>query len=774
MMSEHLANDREKPKQAESRPEPALERLVEIISRSQQNYRELIDNLDQAVFTLSLDGEILVANRRVAELLDAPFAEFIGHPFTDFVESPSLADAKRSRAFLAENGTWRGTIPVRLRKDKRLRHFSCWFQAVTEKNEITAVIGWARDASAEHDSEVRLAELFASLREGMFFAAPDGRLRDANPALERMLGYTEKEQIRAKNLRDFYVRSAEFESLMRELESSNSVEDREIVLRHRSGREIHCRASAVSIRDALGRFAGFQGTLVDVTESREIERRLQQEQEFVRRLIANFPDVIAVLDCEGRYTYVSQRVEDLLGNSPRQYIGEEVTRRVNPEDAPKLREALQQLLTAATPQVQVEFRLQHRDGTWRTLRANAGPLYEGERISGVVASARDVTDSKHFEEQLTRSEKFAAMGQMLTGAAHELNNPLTAILGVGDLLRERATDDSARRHADIVVQQARRAADIVQNLLAFSRPPAQGRLKIQLAGVVKQLVDSQWDRLAAKNIALRFSAPEGLPLVEADAKLLSQAFLNILTNAEQAISPARGRGSIEISLAARDGFVVVTFADDGPGIPPGDIQRIFDPFFTTKRPGGGSGLGLTISLVVVKEHGGTIEVQSQAGAGAIFRVLLPAVPEEARTPSRSSEKGASKASRALSNRSVLVVDDEESIREIVQEGLATRGLKVDCAENVPSALRLLAAETYDFVLCDFNLPGQLGTELFERVRQGSSQPAHAFVFMTGDLVEPAKAADLKKKGAHILQKPFQVSALAALLVDLLQPQSSVK
>jgi PAS domain S-box-containing protein len=773
-MSEHLANDRDPPQRAESPAEPALEKLVEIISRSQQSYRELIDNLDQAVFTLSLEGEILVANRRVAEILGTPFTEFIGRPFTDFVESPSLAEARRSFQRLGENGTWRGTIPVRLKKDKCLRHFSCWFQLLAEKNELAAVIGWARDASTEHDSEVRLAELFASLREGMFFAAPDGRLRDANPALVHMLGYTAKEELQAKNLRDFCARPAEFESLTRELESSNPVEDREIVLSHRTGGQIHCRASAVSIRDASGRFAGMQGTLVDVTERREIERRLHQEQEFVRRLISSFPDVIAVLDRDGRYTYVSQRVEDLLGNPPREYIGEEVTRRVHPEDAPRLKEALQQLLGAATPQVQAEFRLPHRDGTWRTLRANAGPLYEGNRISGVVASARDVTDSKHFEEQFTRSEKFAAMGQMLTGAAHELNNPLTAILGVGDLLRERATDDSARRHADIVVQQARRAAEIVQNLLAFSRPPSQGRSKIQLASIVKQLLDSQRERLAAKNIVPRFSAPDGLPLVEADPKLLSQAFLNILTNAEQAISSAGGRGSIEISLASSEGSLVVTFADDGPGIPSGDIQKIFDPFFTTKRPGGGSGLGLTISLVVVKEHGGTIEVQSQPGAGATFRVLLPVVPEETRMPVGSPAKGATKASHVLNNRSVLVVDDEESIREIVQEGLAGRGLKVDCAESVPAALRLLSEQAYDFVLCDFNLPGQRGTELFEQIRDHPSRPAHAFVFMTGDLVEQAKAADLKKKGAYILQKPFQISALAALLVDLLQPQNSEK
>jgi PAS domain S-box-containing protein len=773
-MSEGPPNNREKRPDHGSPSEPALDKLVEVISRSQQNYRELIDNLDQAVFTLSPEGEILVANRRVAEILGVPFTEFIGHRFTDFVDSPSLADAKRSLADLKENGAWQGTVPVRLKRDNRLRQFSCWFQPVAEKSELTAVIGWARDATAEYDSEIRLAELFESLREGMFFAAPDGRLQDANPAFSQMLGCAAKQELRGKNLRDLYAKPSEFDALVSELRSAGSVEDREIVLRHKNGRQVHCRASCVAIRDASGHAVGFQGTLVDVTERLEIERRLQQEQEFVRRLIANFPDVIAVLDRQSRFTFVSQRVENILGDPPREYIGEAVTRRVNSEDAPKLEAALETLFTGEAPQVQIDVRLRHRDGSWRTLRANAGPLYEEGRISGVVASARDVTDSKRFEQQLTRSEKFAAMGQMLTGAAHELNNPLTAILGVGDLLRERATDDSARRHADIIVSQARRAADIVQNLLAFSRPPTQGRLKIQLSDVVRRVVESRHGPLAAKKISLHLSAPDGLPLVEGDVKLLSQAFLNILTNAEQAISSGQGHGSIDVSLSASGGNVVVTFADDGPGISSDDVPRIFDPFFTTKRPGGGSGLGLTISLVVVKEHGGTIEVQSQPGAGAAFRVLLPVAPEEAAKPGASAGGKALNRSERLSDRSVLVVDDEESIREIVQEGLAARGLKVDCADSVPAALKLLEGQAYDFVLCDFNLPGQRGTELFERIREHPSRPAHAFVFMTGDLVEPAKAAELNKKGAYVLQKPFQVSALSALLVELLQPHGAPK
>jgi PAS domain S-box-containing protein len=750
-----------------------MDKLVEVISRSQHDYRELIDNLDQAVFTLSLPGEIRVANRRLSEILGAPFGELIGHSVTEFVASPTMEEAKRALARLAA-GSWQGVIPVQLKRENGLRYFSCWFQPVAENGQLTSIIGWARDATAEHESEARFAELFDSMQEGMFFTTPEGNVVDANPALVRMLGYGSKEELKARNFRDMYVDPATRDALVRELEAKNSIQDREIVLRHKSGRNVHCLASGFAVRDSRGRISRIQGTLVDVTERLEIERRLRQEQEFVRRLIANFPDVIAVLDLEGRYSYVSERVRDVLGNSPQEYIGEELGGRANPEDRAKLREAFRKIRASEAPQVQVEFRTQHRDGNWRILRASAGPIYEEGRINGIVASARDVTDSKRFEEQLAQNEKFAAMGQMLIGAAHELNNPLTAILGVGDLMRQRAADDSARRHADIVLQQARRAAEIVQDLAAFSRPVAQGRSEIRLAELVKRVVQDQRERLRAKNISVDFSAPDSLPLIEGDPKLLAQAFVNIVTNAEQAVSSVRDRGTLRISLSASGDQVSAAFSDDGPGIAVEDQQRIFDPFFTTKRPGGGSGLGLTISLAVVKEHGGAIEVHSEKGAGATIRVSLPVARGQSGIFDAGEAQKAPDRLQGLSERSVLVVDDEESIREIVQEGLSARGLKVDCAASVADARSRLAERTYDIVLCDLNLPGLPGTELLQRLGEHAEQSPQAFVFMTGDLVEPARAAALREKGAHILQKPFHVSALASFLAELLQPHTATK
>jgi two-component system, NtrC family, sensor kinase len=397
-----------------------------------------------------------------------------------------------------------------------------------------------------------------------------------------------------------------------------------------------------------------------------------------------------------------------------------------------------------------------------------------------VASARDVTDSRTEEKHRVQMEKLAAMGEMMSGVAHELNNPLTAILGISDLMRERAADDSTRRQVEIILKQARRAAGIVQNLLAFSRPSSLIRKKIRPEEVIKQVIEQQHASLRQKNVSVQFNAPESLPVLEADPRLLQQVFVNLIVNAEQAITSSRERGSLRISIEHVDSKIKFIFADDGPGIAMENLTKIFDPFFTTKRPGGGTGLGLTICLAIVKEHGGTIEVQSSPDTGAEFRVILPIVKGAEQTqaqlqaPATAGRSAAAPLpkSAALQGRSVYVVDDEESIREIVQEGLSARGMVVEGAASSEEALPHLAAHPYDFVLCDFNLPGLNGEQFFEKMNAKGGAVSPAFIFMTGALLDPSTLAHFKDKGASVMQKPFHIAALAALLTELLEAKSA--
>jgi CheY-like chemotaxis protein/anti-sigma regulatory factor (Ser/Thr protein kinase) len=314
----------------------------------------------------------------------------------------------------------------------------------------------------------------------------------------------------------------------------------------------------------------------------------------------------------------------------------------------------------------------------------------------------------------------------------------------------------------------------VQNLLAYARPSALARKKMRPEEALQAAIDQQRPALSQKNISIALApAPAGLAL-EADPKLLHQVFVNLIVNAEQAITSHGERGALRVSIEHADGKIAFVFADDGPGISAENISKIFDPFFTTKRPGGGTGLGLAICTAIIKEHGGSIEVQSTPGKGAEFRVCLPEYAEEISAPPLAVRPAvaAPAGSGALRGHSVYVVDDEESIREIVQEGLSARGMTVEGASSSEEALPHLAAHAYDFVLCDFNLPGMNGEEFFKRIQPQPGTSAPKFVFMSGALLDSATLAHFTEKGASVLQKPFHIAALATLLTELLQPQTA--
>ena len=758
-----------------------FKKLVEVISRSQLNYRELIDSLDHAVFTVSLNGEIRVANRRLAEILGVSFQDLIGHRVSEFVAEPTLPEAMHFLDGFLAKGHWAGRIAVRLKNDTQRRFYDCWLQALREEEQAPSVSGWVRDVTAQHESEIRFTELFESLREGIFFTTPDGKLLDANPALLRMLGYENKEELQKLNFRELYADPSQRDTLVRQVVEHGAVQDVDVVYRRKDGSQIHCLASGFGVRDTFGRTIRMQGTLVDITERIEIEARLHQEQEFVRRLVASFPDVIAVMDLDGRLTFISPRIQEVMGHPAADLIGKVLWAQIHRDDAAELSSAFRRLANGELAHAQFEYRTRHADGSWRTLRASASPLFDAAgKINGVVASARDVTETIAAEKQHVQKEKLAAMGEMMAGVAHELNNPLTAILGISDLMRERAADDATRRQVEIVLKQARRAAGIVQNLLAFSRPSALASKTLRPEQVIKQVIEQQQAALRQKNVSIQLEAPEGLPAVDADPRLLQQVFVNLIVNAEQAISSRRDHGTLRIAVEAVDGKIAFVFADDGPGISPENLAKIFDPFFTTKRPGGGTGLGLTICQAIIKEHGGSMEVQSAPDGGAEFRVILPAAKGEAAAAALATPKApaparaaAPRAPSALQGRSVYVVDDEESIREIVQEGLSARGMKVEGASSSEEALPHLTTHSYDFVLCDFNLPGLNGEQFFERMQaNGPSGTAPKFVFMSGALLDPGTMATFSEKGAAVLQKPFHMAGLAALLTELLEPQTS--
>ncbi len=591
--------------------EKQLDQLFAIISKSQQGYRDLIDSFDDVLLALTLDGQIRAANRSFSDLVGSPFQEIIGRPVTDFLQEGGGEETEVFRRALPrfmERRQWSGIVQVRVKGQGPVFYFDCVAHAMLRDNEIQGITVLGRDVSALRKNEARFTELFESLQEGIYITTPDGIIVDANPALVRMLGYHSKEELLKIPVPEIFVDRAERKSIRDQVDRQPMIQGREVTLIRKDGTSVVCLNTAAAVRDNSGRILRYQGALMDITERREMERRLHQQQEFARRLVDNFPDLILVLDTASHYTFVSPRCKEVLGydvaeNAAHGGLGG----RTHPEDLPTVLALYKDIINRTQSFASLEIRVRHKLGEWRRIRFNFSPLSDEKgNIEGVVLSGRDVTDLKRLEEQLIQAEKLAAMGQMLAGVAHELNNPLTAILGVTELLRERpSADESTRRQLELTHRQARRAARIVQNLLEFSRPASPQKRPLDLNNLLERTLQLQEHSLRRNNIEVESHLSADLPGVVGDANQLIQVFLNLITNAEQAIREVRESGRIQIRAARNGSQLTVTVQDDGVGIRPEALPRIFDPFYTTKRPGGGTGLGLSICMSIIREHGGT-------------------------------------------------------------------------------------------------------------------------------------------------------------------------
>ncbi len=603
--------------------EEQLDQLNELIARSQRSFKELIDSLEDAACAVSLDGTLRTVNKSVADLLGLPYTAIVGQKFFDFLEEPSRASVESGLSRFLERRHWAGTVRVRFKKRDRALFFDCVLNAIIKGGEVVGVSVLGRDVTGQHEKELRFTELFETLQEGAYFSTPEGRLLDANPALVSILGYASKDELLAVDPSQLNFDPAESPALGRAVDDRGGVRAREISLRKKDGTAAVFLESSRAVWDGSGKLIRYQGTLVDVTERRELQRQLLQQEEFSRRLLESFPDLILVVDLEERFTFVSSRVRDLLGCGSDDLLGKKISDTV--ANSPELVALYQDLITGRQVVGSAEYSTRLLDGTGRTMRSTASQFYNAQaKLAGVIISLRDITTEKKFEQQLIQSERLAAMGAMIGGVAHELNNPLTSILGVSELLQDSQNTEVARKQIAILQQQARRAAEIVHNLTYFATPPTPGKSRVNLMDIVERTLNLHAYSLRKNNVTVDFVREPGLPYVQGDPHQLMQVFLNLVINAEQAIRETRDRGTLRIRLGTSGNSVWASFLDDGKGIPASILPNIFDPFYTTKRPGRGTGLGLSICKSVMKEHNGTIEAANAPGGGAAFTVILPA------------------------------------------------------------------------------------------------------------------------------------------------------
>ncbi|HET6930936.1 MAG TPA: PAS domain S-box protein [Candidatus Acidoferrum sp.] len=758
-----------------------LQQLFAMISKSQQGFRDLIDSFDDILLAMDLEGEIRAVNRSFADLVGRPFQEIIGCRLGEFFEDADgnpIAVSDTAKTRFLERRIWSGVVHVRLKKRNAVYFFDCVAHAMLRDDEVHGVTVLARDITAMKRSEARFTELFESLQEGIYIVTPEDKILEVNPALVRMLGYSSKEELLSLRVSEVFADEEQRNSIFHKVSLETSPRGHEITLRRKDGEPVYCLNTASAVRDTSGRVIRFQGALVDITERRAIEKQLHQQQEFARRLVDSFPDLIFVVDRERRYNFVSPKFKEVLGYEPSEVIGLTFGERTHVDDRPAMLALFDDLVAGKQNFASIEVRVRHKLGEWRSLKCNFSPLFDEQgKIEGAVISGRDVTEVKRLETQLIQAEKLAAMGQMLAGVAHELNNPLTAILGASELLRDRqGVDDITKRQLEMTHRQARRAARIVQNLLEFSRPASPQKKPLDLNVVIDRTLQLQDHSLRRNSVEVEFQAVPGLPSIVGDANQLIQIFLNLISNAEQAIREARPSGRIQIRLGRSGNRVTATVQDDGIGIAPDILPKLFDPFFTTKRPGGGTGLGLSICMSIVREHGGNIEASSLPAGGAAFTVTLPvAESEPGRRTTGKLDSGSGERALptldAFAKHSVLVVDDEESIRMLLTEGLASFGLKVDCAATAEQALSLILNTKYDAILCDLKLsgsgPNSDGYGVAQRLKLASASNQPEIIFMSGDLMLEDNSS--LPPAARRLQKPFRISDVLHVLTEIFSP-----
>lgn len=407
-------------------------------------------------------------------------------------------------------------------------------------------------------------------------------------------------------------------------------------------------------------------------------------------------------------------------------------------------------------------RWRRKDGAALTVRLSMRVLHDDAgRVDGYEGIVEDVTDRLRQQELLRRSERMACLGATLAGVAHELNNPLAAILGFAQLLLRKTDDPESRIALQTIDHEAARAGKIVRDLLRLARKrEVERRVAVNVNDIVRYIVRTRSYALETHGIACRSSFDPDLPPVFADPTQLEQVILNLLNNAEQAIrSTGAEQGHVHVNTRAEGSTVVVEMDDDGPGIPEELRERIWDPFWTTQPAGDGTGLGLTIVRDIVADHGGEIEAQRASGelTGARFIVRLPAV---ARETSIESDIAAGRAARAMD---VLVVEPDPRSSGFLTAFLASRGHAVLAAADIEYAERLGSHLRFDAVICDAGIAGSAAT--LNAFRAASGCAGARFIVVAGNAASTARLPVPLPPATSIVMRPYELEELRLLLED---------
>jgi PAS domain S-box-containing protein len=681
-----------------------------------------------------------------------------------------------------------------------------------------------RDMTERRAAEERYRTLFEQVREGVFVSSPQGRILECNDAFVRILGYESREELLERaRAQDFYLNPMDRHMFLEEMEENGFVKNFEFEMKRRDGSVVTVLENSYGRRDKTGAIERFNGVLLDISEKKKIEDEIRRRNRELEAL-----NTIAVLanqsfDMDEITNMAMRQIVDLFrADTAAVYLFDKEAKllkrvanygqRGTMLDARQfsLADSFVEFLEKEKLEVvtQDQMALFPAEATERMLAEGLKAwiwslMWTNEKLIGIIGissrteghfseldqklmitigrqlansldkvrlydeTMRAYEDLRKTQEQLLQSEKMSAVGQLISGVAHELNNPLTAILGYAQLLESDQLSDRARDYVGKLFKQAQRTHRVVQNLLSFARQRKAAKMPCDLRRVVEDTLALRDYDMSLHNISVEKEFPENLPPVVADPHQVEQVFLNVINNAVDAMLENAKSGLLHVRIWTDGGYVSVEFHDTGPGIR--ELNRIFDPFYTTKSLGKGTGLGLSICYGIVKEHGGDIRAHNHLQGGAVIRVLLPISAVEEGVSHR--EAGGQRVI-PLQGR-VLIVDDEEAVLEFERDVLSGAGAEVSTATRGEDAIYQLQRGKFDAILVDSWIPGGCsGVEIYRWVATNQPGLEKRIVLTLSNITDSEVRSFVEENGVATITKPFEVSDLIAIARSAMQKTSS--
>jgi len=600
-------------------------RLFTRMEHANRHWMEIFDAIGDFIVAHDGSDNITRVNRSLADFIGVPPRELIGVNMCALLAMDDAAPL-RSCPFCrgAIDGEDEYVHPV-----LGSTFLISTSQVHGDDSEGMQTIHVLKDITDRREAERRYRELFGNIQEGSFFSTPEGSFVEVNDALVRMLGYSTREELLQQEVRTQVFGSVErYQKFAAPMLETGVLRNHEEALRRKDGSTVYVLINASAVRDVHNKVTQFRGLMLDITDLKAYQAELQRERDFSGKILNNTQSLILVADTAGVVSYANRRWAD-MGYEQKQVLGVPMENLV----APARRQAFKDAFLAILGGHQVDnldLQVLRGDGRVGQFSVNLSPMRDEQgAVTSIVVVMSDITDAATLQAKLMHAEKMAAVGQLVSGVAHEVNNPLTAILGFADLLMENEElPESARKDLRVILQEAQRTKQIVQNLLSFARQMPPQRRPVELNSILRRTVQLRSYDFQSHGVEVVEDLDQSLPYVIGDSQQLQQVFLNIMNNAYDAVKETARPPRIEVKTVHSQNTVEVAFRDNGPGISFPD--RIFDPFFTTKEVGKGTGLGLSICYGIVREHGGEILCYNNAGLeGATFVVRFPAASEPA-------------------------------------------------------------------------------------------------------------------------------------------------